>query len=134
MTAGSPQQLERIGKPPQLADGRTIPLSPAVQAQGLLFVSGQLGLDDQGALIAADATAQTQQTLHRIEQILKQAGSELSRIVKATIWITDKADFPAVNQVWAEKLGAFPPARSTVVSELLIPGAKIEIEVVALAA
>ncbi len=125
--------VQRIGQPPQLADGRIIPLSPAVQAQGLLFVSGQLGLDDQGQLVSPDAGAQTRQTLNRIEQILHQAGSDLSRIVKATIWITDKADFAAVNKVWAELLGAHPPARSTVVSELLIPGARIEIDVIAAA-
>ena len=131
MNPKQPLQLERIGQPPQLADGRVIPLSPAVRAQGLLFVSGQLGLDDHGQLIASDAATQTRQTLKRIEHILEQAGSGLSQIIKATIWITDKADFAAINQVWAEVLGAHPPARSTVVNELLIPGARIEVEVIA---
>lgn len=56
----------------------------------------------------------------------------MDRIVKANIWVTDKADFAAVNQVWSEVFGGRPPARSTVVSELLIPGAKIEVDAIAL--
>ena len=123
--------MERIGQPPRLADGRSVPLSPAVRVDNLLFLSGQLGLDDSGALVSDDIGEQTQQCIRRIAAVLALAGSDLSKIVKATLWITEASEFGVVNSVWAETFGEWPPARSTVVSQLLIPGARIEIEVIA---
>ena len=125
--------LQRLGDRPRLADGTPIPLSPAVRAGGLIFVSGQLGLDESGQVVSDNITLQTQATLSRIERILREAGTDLSRVVKASIWITNKADFAAVNAVWATVFGDHPPARSTVVSDLLIPGARIEVDVIAVA-
>lgn len=124
--------IEAIGKSPVLASGVTVPLSPAIKAGNLIFVSGQLGLDDNGNVVSEDPAEQTRQTLNRIRAVLQQAGADLDHIVKASIWVTDKADFAAVNRVWAEVFSNRPPARSTVVSELLIPGAKIEVDAIAI--
>lgn len=122
-----------IGTPPTLANGVSIPLTPAIRAGDLIFVSGQLGIDDDGRVVAEDITAQVHQAMQRIRAILAEAGTELSSLVKVSVWLTDKADFPAFNAAYREYFPDRPPARSTVVSELLIPGAKVEIDGIAFA-
>lgn len=125
--------IQYIGKPMVLANGTTVPLTPAVRAGDLVFVSGQLGLDDKGALVGEDVVSQTRQAFERIRAILAEAGLGLDAIVKMSVWITDKADFAAFNNTYREYFPNHPPARSTVVSDLLIPGAKVEIEATAYA-
>jgi 2-iminobutanoate/2-iminopropanoate deaminase len=110
-------------------DGRPLPLSPAIESAGLLFLSGQLALRD--GKIAGDITEQTHAVLDRVEALLREAGLTLGHILKATIWLTDASDFAAFNTVYAARLAPPYPARSCVVSGLLAPGARIEIEVVA---
>lgn len=124
--------VEQIGEPPTLANGSRVPLSPAIRTGDFLFVSGQLGLGDDGQVVSENVAEQTQQALTRIQSILQQGGSDLEKIVKANIWLTNAEDFPAVNGVWTEVFGERPPARSTVLSGLLIPGASIEIDAIAL--
>ena len=126
--------IETVGRRPQLADGTVVPISPAIQAGKLLFISGQLGLDDNGELVSADAELQVRQCIKRLQEIADAAGAGLERIVKANIWVTDKGVFPTVNRVWAEFFQEQPPARSTVVSELLIPGAVVEVDAIAVIA
>lgn len=123
--------IEIFGTSPVLANGAVIPLSPAVRAGDLLFVSGQLGLNDAGALVADDVASQLRQCVARLAGILALAGADLSQVVKTTVWLTDKADFAAFNSAYRELFPSQPPARSTVVSELLIPGARVEIEAIA---
>lgn len=120
-----------IGKSPVLASGATIPLSPAVRAGDLLFLSGQLGLDEAGKPVGDDIESQTRQAIARLDAVLALAGGRRELIVKTSVWLTDKADFPAFNRLYAELFPHHPPARSTVVSELLIPGARVEIDAVA---
>lgn len=109
-----------------------IPLSPIVEHEGLLFLSGQLGFTSPGVLVAGGIEAQTRQAMANIEAILIANGSGLKSIRKTTIWLTRKSDFPAFNETYGSFFdpGAFP-ARSTVVSELLIDGALVEIEAIA---
>lgn len=126
--------IETVGSRPQLADGTVVPISPAIRAGKLLFISGQLGLDDNGELVSADAELQVRQCIKRLQEITDAAGAGLERIVKANIWVTDKGVFPTVNRVWAEFFQEQPPARSTVVSELLIPGAVVEVDAIAVIA
>ncbi len=123
--------IEIFGCSPVLANGAVIPLSPAVRAGDLLFVSGQLGLDDAGALVADDVASQLRQCVKRLADILALAGADLGQVVKTTVWLTDKADFAAFNNAYRELFPSQPPARSTVVSDLLIAGARVEIEAVA---
>lgn len=125
--------IQYIGKPMVLANGTVVPLTPAVRAGSFVFVSGQLGLDDRGALAAEDISGQTRQAMERIRAILAQAGVGLDAVVKISVWITDKADFQAFNNTYRAYFPDNPPARSTVVSDLLIPGAKVEIEATAYA-
>lgn len=125
--------IDVIGKPMVLANGTTVPLSPAIRAGGFIFVSGQLGLDERGALVGEDIASQTRQAMARISAILEQAGTGLGAVVKVSVWLTDKADFPAFNAIYGEYFSHRPPARSTVVSELLIPGARVEIDAIAFA-
>ena len=108
------------------------PYSQAIKTETLVFVSGQLGLDPaSGGLVAPDAASQAKKCLQHIESILDAAGSGMGRVVKTTIYLTDMADFPEVNKVYAEFFAFEPPARSTVQVAALPKGAKVEIEAIA---
>lgn len=117
------------GKPLIGPSGAVLPMSAAVETDGLIFVSGQLALVD--GRVEGDITAQTEQTFDAIESILNDAGMSLDNVVKATIWLTDPSDFAAFNSVYEKRLPAPFPARSCVVSQLVLPNARVEIEVVA---
>ncbi len=107
------------------------PYAQAVQAGGFIFCSGQLGLDPAGGPLAADTAAQTRQALANLRAVLDAAGSGLDAVVKTTVFLTDLADFAAVNAVYAEAFGAHRPARACVQVAALPKGAKVEIEAVA---
>lgn len=121
-----------LGGPYTLADGTRLPLSKAIRAGDFVFLSGQLGLDESGR-IADGIEAQTRHCLRHIETLLGTAGVGLDAVVKATVWLTDVADFAAFNRVYATAFPEHPPCRSTVVSGLVLPGARIEIEILAYA-
>ena len=117
------------GKPLIGPGGKIIPLSAAIETDGLIFVSGQLALVD--GKVDGDITDQTELTFDAIAAILDQAGLSLDNVVKATVWLTEPSDFAAFNAVYAKRLPAPFPARSCVVSQLVLPNARVEIEVVA---
>lgn len=107
-------------------------LSPAIVAGDLLFLSGQLAFGPEGTIVAPDDVAtQTEQVLANLVRVLEAHGLSLSDIVKTTVWLTDNADFPAFNAAYAGMFGDHRPARSTVRSDLMLPGARVEIEAVA---
>jgi reactive intermediate/imine deaminase len=122
-----------IGGELKLADGKALPLSKGVRAGEFVLLSGQLGLDASGKLSGEDIESQTLQALANIQEILKQAGCTLDQVIKATVWLTRREDFARFNTVYATHFPAAPPVRSTVVSELVLPGALVEIEVMAYA-
>ena len=108
------------------------PYSQAIKAAGLVFVSGQLPLAPGGSEMVGPAIEeQTAQTLDNLEAILTEAGSGLDRIVKTTVFLADLSDFQGMNSVYAERVGATPPARSTVEVAALPSGALVEIEAIA---
>ena len=109
------------------------PYSQAIKANGLVFVSGQLGLLP-GATepVAGGVAAQTEQVFANLRAILEEAGSSLDRVVKTTVFLQNLGDFAAMNEVYARHVGAVPPARSTVEVAALPAGALVEIEAVAL--
>ncbi|MFO0693598.1 MAG: RidA family protein [Polyangiales bacterium] len=111
------------------------PYSQAIVAGGLVFCSGQIPLDPStGQLIDGDVRAQTERVMANLAAVLSASGSSLADAVKATIFLTDLGDFAAVNEVYGRHVGAdAPPARSTVQVAALPRGAKVEIEIVALA-
>ena len=98
----------------------------------MLFLSGQIALDPgSGLLVAGDIEAQTRKVLENIKAVLAEAGLTLAQVVKTTVFLTDMADFPRVNAVYAEYFPEPFPARSCVGVAGLPKGALVEIEAVA---
>lgn len=124
---------EIIGGALCLADGKPLPLSKAVRAGDFVFLSGQLGLSAQGQLAGSSIETQTRQALQNISGILTEAGASLAHVIKSTVWLVERKDFGRFNQIYAEYFPHQPPARSTVVTGLVLSGALVEIEVVAYA-
>jgi 2-iminobutanoate/2-iminopropanoate deaminase len=111
------------------------PYAPIVEAGELLFTSGQLGVvpDAEGApqLVDGGTAAQLAQALANAEALLASVGAARSDVVKATVFLTDMADFAAVNEVWVAFFEGHRPARSAVGVAALPLGAKVEVELVA---
>jgi 2-iminobutanoate/2-iminopropanoate deaminase len=110
------------------------PYSQAIAAVPgeLVWVSGQVPLDPStNALVAGDVSVQTAQVLDNVRAILAAAGCGLEHVVKTTVFLTDMADFAAMNAVYAEAFGGHAPARATVAVAALPVGAEVEIEAVA---
>ena len=109
------------------------PYSVAIQTDGFVFCSGQLGLNPEtGDLVAADVEAQTRQALTNLKNVLEAAGSSLEMVVKTTVFLKDMADFPKMNAIYGEFFSSKPPARSTIAVAGLPKGGLVEIEVIAL--
>ena len=106
----------------------------AVVAGELLFISGLVGVDGQGALVGGDdVVAQARQVFENIRAVLDDAGCRFEDIVKVTVYLTDVDDRPKINPVRQEVFGDARPASTLVeVSRLAVAGAKVEIEAVAL--
>jgi 2-iminobutanoate/2-iminopropanoate deaminase len=107
-----------------------LPIAAAVRAGDFVFVSGQAALRPDGSIVEGGIAEETRVTIERLKAALASAGCELKDVVKATAWIVDRADLPAFNAVFAEYFGAHPPARSTIMSPLIID-ARVEIELTA---
>lgn len=108
------------------------PYSLGIRSGGFLFLSGQLGLDpDSGEFVEGGVEAQTRQALLNIKSVLQEAGSDLSNVVKTSVFLSDIADFPKMNAVYAEFFVNDPPARSTMQVGALPKLGLVEIEVIA---
>lgn len=107
-----------------------VPLSPAVRAGDFVFVSGQVPVDAVGKVVPGGVGAETDQVLRNVEAALKLAGCTLADVVKTTVWLRDRDDFPAFNEAYGKHFPSNPPARSTAESRLMIDIA-VEIEAVA---
>lgn len=108
------------------------PYSQAVAWNGLLFTAGQIGFDPATMQIVAGGIAeQTERVLSNLEAVLKEAGTDLGRVLKTTVFLRDMADFQAMNEVYARRFGDHRPARTTVAAAGLPRDALVEIEVVA---
>jgi 2-iminobutanoate/2-iminopropanoate deaminase len=107
------------------------PYSQAVSTGDLLFVSGQIPLDPEtGELIAGDIEQRTEKILKNIEAIARKAGTDLSQVIKTTVFLTDLSVFQRFNAAYARFFGSCPPARSTVQVAALPLGSDIEIEAI----
>ncbi len=120
-------------------DGQAAPIShytDAVRAGDLLFVSGVVAVDGEGRLVGGDdVVEQARQVFRNIGDVLAAAGASFADVVKVTVFLTDVDDRPLVNPVRQEVFGETRPASTLVeISRLAIPGAKIEVEAVALVA
>jgi 2-iminobutanoate/2-iminopropanoate deaminase len=107
------------------------PYSPAVAAGEFVFISGQVALDADGHLAAVTAPDQTRKAMENMRALLDAAGLTFAHVVKTTIFLTDLADFAAVNEVYGEFFATPYPARSTVQVAALPKNAKVEVEAIA---
>jgi 2-iminobutanoate/2-iminopropanoate deaminase len=107
------------------------PYSSAVEASGFIFLSGQIPINPATGEIISDIREATRRVLVNIQILLQEMGLPVSNIVKTTIFLKNMADFPAVNEIYAEFFPQDPPARSTVEVSNLPKGAPLEIEAIA---
>ena len=106
--------------------------SQAVKANGMLFASGQLGIDPAtGEFAGADFRSQAEQAVKNVAAILKAAGTDASHVIKTTVFLTDMANFAVLNEVYSTLFTAPFPARSAVAVAALPKGGLVEIEVIA---
>ena len=109
--------------------GQHLPFARAVEAGGWLYVSGQVPMVD-GELVAGNITVQSRQAIRNLLAILKEAGYGVEHVVRCGVWLEDPRDFSAFNAVFREFFGEHPPARSCVVSSMVVD-CKIELDCVA---
>jgi reactive intermediate/imine deaminase len=108
-----------------------LPFSPAVKAGGFIYLSGSLATDESGKFAGGDIKAQTRRVLDNLSRVLKAAGSRMDRVVSATVFLKSAADFQAMNEVYAGYWPQDPPVRTTVVANLAMPEALVEISMIA---
>jgi 2-iminobutanoate/2-iminopropanoate deaminase len=108
------------------------PYSQGTIVNGFVFTAGQVALDPAtGDVVPGGVAQQTERVMLNLAAILQAAGSGLDRVVKTTVFLTDMADFAAMNEVYARAFGDHRPARSTVAVASLPKGVSVEIEAIA---
>ena len=108
------------------------PYSPAVKAGGLVHVSGTFAQDSSGAILGkGDAGAQTQRILERMREVLTAAGSSLDQAVSVTVFLKSQSDFAAMNAAYRGFWTKDPPARTTVIADLVLADALVEMSMIA---
>ena len=118
-----------IGGPLEIG-GRVLSLSRAIRAGDFVYLTGQIPMRDGAPMTDGSIEDQTRAVLDDITATLAEAGCTRDDVVKAMVWLCDRADFPGFNAVYGEYFPVEPPTRSAVVSDLLVD-AKVEVEVVA---
>ena len=108
------------------------PYSQAVEANGLVFLSGQIPLDPAtGQMIEGDVSAQTERVMQNLEAVLAAAGCTFADVVRSGIFLADLGDFAKVNEIYGRRFVKDPPARATVQVAALPRGARVEIDMIA---
>jgi 2-iminobutanoate/2-iminopropanoate deaminase len=115
---------------PLIINGRRLSLSRAVRAGDFVFLTGQVPMRNNAVMVDGTIEDQTRAVLDDIKATLALAGCGLQDVVKSMVWLTSRDDFPGFNAVYAEYFPDSPPARSAIVSDLLVD-VKVEIEVIA---
>lgn len=108
------------------------PYSQGIVIDQLFFSSGQIPLTKEGVMVEGDVKEQTHQVFQNLKAVLKEAGSSLDGVVKATVFISDMNEFADINEVYGQYFNEHKPARSCVEVARLPKDAKVEIEVIAL--
>ena len=111
------------------AGGQHLPFARAVEADGWLYVSGQVPMLN-GEVVTGNVTVQARQAIQNLFAILKEAGYGAEHVVRCGVWLEDARDFYAFNAVFREFFGDHPPARAAVVSSMVVD-CKVEIDCVA---
>jgi 2-iminobutanoate/2-iminopropanoate deaminase len=110
------------------------PYSQAIKANGFVYTSGQIPLDPAtGDLVGGSFEDQVHRVFKNLAAILAASGSDFSRVVKATVYVTDLGNFQTLNSIYASYFGDHKPARTTVEVPALPKGATVEIDLIALA-
>ena len=107
------------------------PYVHGIEAAGLLFVSGQLPIRPDTGQLVVGIEDEVRQALHNALAVVVDAGSQPTDVVKATLFLTDLAEFPTDNRIYEEVFGGWKPARSVVGVQALPRGAHVEVELVA---
>ena len=108
------------------------PYSQAIEANGMVFASGQIPIDPStGNIVEGGIEQQTHQSLRNVKAVLEAAGTDLAHVVKTTVFLSSITDFANMNEVYAQYFRQPFPARSAVAVKDLPKGALVEIEVVA---
>lgn len=114
------------------APGAIGPYSQAIEANGIIFISGQTPVDQAtGKVVEGGITEQTEQVMKNLEAILKECGLTFDNVVKSTCLLSDMANFKAMNEVYGSRFKANPPARAAFAVKTLPLNAMIEIEMIA---
>ena len=109
------------------------PYSQAIEANGLIYTSGQISLRPDGTMESEDVERQTHQVMKNLFYVLEAAGAHFNDVIKTTIYLADMDDFVTVNNVYAHYFGTHKPARSTIAVKTLPKNALVEIECIAIA-
>jgi|TARA_B110000438_G_scaffold40033_1_gene39961 reactive intermediate/imine deaminase len=122
---------EIIGEP-LVIGGRTLSLSRAVRAGDMIYLTGQIPMQDGAPMTDGSIEDQTRSCIENIRATLQLADCDLDNIVKTTVWLKDRADFTGFDKTYGEYFSNAPPARTGLVGEFLVD-IKVEIECVAYA-
>jgi 2-iminobutanoate/2-iminopropanoate deaminase len=108
------------------------PYSQAIVANGFVYTAGQIALNPETMeIVHGGIKEQTERVMQNLRSVLQAAGSDLSKVVKTTVFLVDMADFTAMNEVYGAAFGSHKPARSTVAVAALPRNVRVEIDVVA---
>ena len=124
-------QIEPVSTPD--APAAIGPYSQAVKANGFLYTSGQIALDPAtGNLVDGSFEEQVHRVFRNLQAILRAAGTDFNRVLKATVYVTDLGNFATLNTIYASYFGDHKPARTTVEVPKLPKGGAVEIDLIAL--
>lgn len=108
------------------------PYSQAIQAGSLLFTAGQIAINpDTGSMVRGDVAQQTEQVLQNLKAVIEASGSNLSKVVKTTVYLTKPEDFGPMNEVYGRYFSVEPPARTTIFISSLPKNLLVEIDAIA---
>ncbi|MGI9304582.1 MAG: RidA family protein [Gammaproteobacteria bacterium] len=115
---------------PVVINGRTLSLSKAVRAGDLIFLTGQVPIQNGAPMTTGTIEEQTRACIELIRETLKEAACDLDDVVKSMVWLKSREDFPGFNAVYGQYFPEGPPARSALISDFLVD-VKVEIECIA---
>lgn len=121
--------ITRYGSGQSGAGKQALPFARAVEADGWLYVSGQVAMEN-GEIVGGGIVAETRKTMENVVAILTEAGYGLEDVVRVGVWLDDPRDFWSFNGVYAEYFGGHPPARACVQSSMMVD-CKVEIDCIA---
>jgi reactive intermediate/imine deaminase len=121
--------IKRYGTGQTGAGKQPLPFARAVEADGWLYVSGQVPMEN-GEIVGGGIVSETRKAMENVVAVLKEAGYGLEHVVRVGVWLDDPRDFWSFNGVFAEYFGEHPPARACVQSSMMVD-CKVEIDCVA---